>query len=914
MLLDGHAMVHRAWHAIQRPLTVRATGQEVRGVYGFTHMLRKAVEDFEPTHLAIAFDLPTPTFRHAKFEAYKAHRPEMAPELAQQFPHVRRLMETLQVPIFEMDGLEADDLLGALSRQAEAEDVDVLILTGDTDVLQLVSPRVRVVLQYRMGEQLVFDQVRVRERYGGLTPAQLIDLKALRGDPSDNIPGIPGVGEKTAVRLLQQFGSVPAIYDNLDSVPDKQRALLETNRDAAFLGLDLVTLRRDAPVRLDLETSRWGRYRRADVVEFLRGLEFFSLVNWVPPGESDDAQEAATPAAPTADAVPLAYTTVTDEESLDALVRELTASSGFTFDVETAPFDPKDRRIDPLRSDLVGLSFATAPGRAWYVPVGHVEGPQLPRDRVLERLAPVLGDAALPKAAHKANYDVTLLANLGVQVANVAFDTLLAAHLLGHKAIGLKNLALDLLGVEMTPIDELIGSGRKQVTFAQTSIESAAGYSCADADMTFRLWQMLAKDLEREGLAQLFSDVEMPLAPVLVEMQVAGIKLDSLLLAQMGDELGTRLAELEEAAYASVGHRFNMNSPSQLGELLFGELRLHEKMEGMGRPKKTRTGAYSTDAAILDTLRDVHEVVNLVLENRQLAKLKSTYVDALPVLVNPRTGRVHTSYNQAGSVTGRVSSNDPNLQNIPTRTDLGHRIRTAFIPGEPGWLLLAADYSQIELRVLAHLSQDPALLDAFRQDHDIHAATAAQVYDVPMDEVTADQRRIAKVLNFGVIYGVSGWGIANQTGLSIEEGREFIASYFERYQGAADYRDRTVTQAREQGYVRTMLGRRRATPEIHSSNPAIRQATQREAVNMPIQGTAAEIMKLAMVRVRNRMAQMGLRSRMLLQVHDELIFEAPADEVEALKGLVLDEMPRALELAVPLKVMVKTGASWGELE
>ena len=584
MLLDGHAMVHRAWHAIQRPLTVRATGQEVRGVYGFAQMLRKAMEDFQPTHLAIAFDLPTPTFRHAQFEAYKAQRPQMAPELAEQFPHVRRLMEAFQVPIYEMDGLEADDLLGALSRQAEAEGVDVLILTGDTDVLQLVSPRVRVVLQYRMGEQLLFDEIRVRERYGGLTPAQMIDLKALRGDPSDNIPGIPGVGEKTAVRLLLEFGTVRAIYDNLDRVPEKQRALLEAHRGVAFLGLDLVALRRDAPVRLDLETSRWGRYRRADVVEFLRELEFFSLVKWVPAGESDDGQEAAIPVAPTGETVQLDYTTVTDEEGLATLVGELTASSGFAFDVETAPLDPRDRRIDPLRSDLVGLSFATAPGRAWYVPVGHLEGPQLSRERVLERLGPVLRDAALPKVAHKANYDVTLLTNLGVEVGNVAFDTMLAAHLLGHKAIGLKNLALDLLGVEMTPIDELIGSGRKQVTFAHVPVEGAAAYSCADADMTYRLWQVLAKDLEREGLAHLFRDVEMPLAPVLVEMQVTGIKLDSAQLAQMGDELGTRLAELEEATYASVGHRFNMNSPSQLGELLFGELRLHEKMEGMGRP------------------------------------------------------------------------------------------------------------------------------------------------------------------------------------------------------------------------------------------------------------------------------------------------------------------------------------------
>ena len=914
MLLDGHAMVHRAWHAIQRPLTVRTTGQEVRGVYGFTQMLRKALEDFQPTHLAITFDLPTPTFRHAKFEAYKAQRPEMAPELAQQFPHVRRLMEAFQVPIYEMDGLEADDLLGALSKQAEAEGIDVLILTGDTDLLQLVSPRTRVVLQYRMAEQLVFDKTRVRERYGGLTPDQLIDLKALRGDPSDNIPGIPGVGEKTAVRLLVQFGSVPAIYDNLDKVPEKQRMLLETHRDAAFLGLDLVALRRDAPVLLDLETSRWGRHRRADVVEFSAR-----------PGVLQPGQLGAGGGVGRRSGCLQTRSTrrrhcrtrlhhrnrrggAGDARSgVDGLLRlRLRRGDGAA--------GPRDRRIDPLRSDLVGLSFATAPGQAWYVPVGHVEGSQLPRERVLERLAPVLRNAALPKVAHKANYDVTLLTNLGVEVGNVAFDTMLAAHLLGRKAIGLKNLALDLLGVEMTPIEELIGSGRKQVTFAQAPVERAAAYSCADADMTYRLWRMLEKDLEREGLAQLFSDVEMPLAPVLVEMQVTGIKLDSAQLGTMGAELGARLAELEEAAYASVGHRFNMNSPSQLGELLFGELRLHEKMEGMGRPKRTRTGAYSTDAAILDSMRGGHDVIDLVLENRQLAKLKSTYVDALPVLVNPRTGRVHTSYNQAGSVTGRVSSNDPNLQNIPTRTDLGRRIRTAFVPGEPGWLLLAADYSQIELRVLAHLSQDPALLDAFRDDLDIHAATAAQVYDVALDAVTADQRRIAKVLNFGVIYGVSGWGISQQTGLKMEEGRQFIASYFERYQGAADYRDRTITQAREQGYVQTMLGRRRATPEIHSSNPAIRQATQREAVNMPIQGTAAEIMKLAMVRVRNRMEEMGLTSRMLLQVHDELIFEAPAEEVEALKGLVLEEMPRALDMDVPLRVSVKTGASWGELE
>ena len=915
MLLDGHAMVHRAWYAIQNPLTVRATGQDVRGVYGFAQMLRKAYEDFRPTHMAITFDTPAPTFRHTLFEAYKAQRPEMAPELHQQFPFVRRLMEVQRIPIFELDGYEADDLLGTLSAQAEAQGVETLILTGDTDILQLVSPQVRVILQYRIAEQLVFNETRVRERYGGLTPQQLIHLKALRGDPSDNIPGVPGVGEKTAIRLLQEFGSIGDIYENLDKLPDRQRALMEEHRDRAFQGLQLITIVRDAPVKLDLEASRWGQYSRREVVEFLRELEFRSLVNWVPEGELDGVGDESV-AAVAEEAVEVAYQTVTDASALEALARELTASSGFTFDVETAPLDPQSKMVDPMRSSLVGLSFATAPGRAWYVPVGHVEGEQLGLDVALERLKPLMEDPELPKAAHNGNYDMTVFGNHGVTVRGLAFDTMLASHLLGRKALGLKSLALDLLGIEMTPITDLIGTGRNQTTMAQVPVEKAAPYAAADADMTYRLWTMLAEDLRSEGFEKLLTEVEMPLVPVLVDMQITGIKLDVPLLEKMGSALGERLAQLETETYKAVGHRFNMNSPAQLGELLFGELKLHEQIEGMGRPRRTKTGAYSTDASVLEFLaqQGAHPVVGHVLENRQLTKLKSTYVDALPVLVSPHTGRVHTSYNQAGSVTGRVSSNDPNLQNIPIRTELGRQIRVAFVPGEQDWLLLAADYSQIELRVLAHLSQDAALLEAFHQDLDIHGATAAQVFGVPLDGVTADQRRIAKVLNFGVIYGVSAFGISQQTELSVEEGRQFIESYFARYPGAAEYVERTKRQAREQGYVETLLGRRRAIPEIHFSNPNIRQGAEREAINMPVQGTAAEVMKLAMVNLSRRMEAEGLQSRMLLQVHDELIFEAPSQEVEPLKGLVLEVMPSAMELAVPLKVTVKVGANWGELE
>lgn len=915
MLLDGHAMVYRAWYAIKTPMTVRSTGQEVRGVYNFAQMLRRAIDTFHPDHMAITFDLPAPTFRHKQFPAYKAHRPEMPPELRDQFPLVRRLVEAFRIPIFELEGLEADDLLATLSAQAEGAGVEVMIMTGDTDVLQLVSPMVKVALQYRMGERTVFDQEKVAEKYGGLTPEQLIHLKALRGDPSDNIPGVAGIGEKTATHLLQDFGSVDNIYLNLDKVPEKQRRLLEVKKSDAFQGLELVRLVREAPITLDLDRSRWGAYSRSEVIEVLREWEFFSLVSWVPagiPGEDEDTRQPALPGQ--TQLLSESYTTVDNEHTIEELVRELVACSGFAFDVETKPAYPGDKGIDPMRADLVGVSIATAPGRAWYIPVGHALGQQLSKQMVLSRLASFFQDPTIPKVAHNGNYDLTVMLQEGIEIDHLAFDTMLAAHLLGRKAIGLKSLVLESFGIEMTAITDLIGVGRKQKSFGDVEISRASMYSCADADMTYRLWGSLDSELRQAGLEELFSTIEMSLVPILVGMQRTGIKVDTERLEGMSLELEERLSELERLAYEAVGHRVNLRSPAQLGELIFDELRLHERAEWSVRPKKTRTGAYSTDASVLEGLRSAHPVINLVLQNRQLAKLKSTYVDALPALVHPRTGRVHTTYRQAGAVTGRVSSNDPNLQNIPVRTEEGKRIRQAFIPEQAGWMLMAADYSQIELRVLAHLSQDPALLDAFQQDTDIHSATAAQVFGVPLEAVTQDQRRIAKVLNFGVIYGVSGFGIAQQTQLTIEEGRRFIRDYFERYPGAKDYVDRTKRQASERGYVETLLGRRRATPEVNSGDPVLRQAAEREAVNMPIQGTAAEIMKLAMIRVYKGIKEKGLASRLLLQVHDELIFEVPPEEVEATKELIQKEMPAALEMTVPLRVAVKLGSSWGGLE
>jgi DNA polymerase-1 len=906
-------MVYRAWYAIQNSLTVTRTGEEVRGVYGFLQMFRKAIDTYKPTYIALTLDRPTPTFRHIKYQDYKAHRPKSPQELHDQFPHVRRLMETFKVPIFELDGFEADDLIGTLAAQSEDQDVDVLILTGDTDALQLVSPKVRVILQYRMGEQLIFDEARVRERYGGLSPSQLIHYKALRGDPADNIPGIPGVGEKTAIKLLKEFGSVENIYDNLSQIPEKQRDVLAKHTDTAFQGLDLVTIVRDVPVTLDLEASKWGQFNRQEVVQFLQDMEFFSQVSWVPLG------------IPSADTTPRPrsyhensliipeYVTVQTYEQLTQLCIELKASSGFAFDVETAPEYPEVRGVDPMRSSLVGLSISIKEGQGFYIPIGHTQGEQISIKSMIDGLKKVFESESIPKVAHHANYDATVLGNYGIFVKNITFDTLLAGHLLGHRPLGLKGMALNLLGVEMTDITELIGTGRSQLTMADVSIDRVAPYACADADMTYRLWGLLQKQIDTQGFSALFRDVEMPLVPVLVAMQMAGITIDSLMLDTMAHDLGERLQLVEGETYDLVGHKFNINSPSQLGEVLFSELRLNEIAQ-TGRPKRTRTGSYSTDATILDGLKGSHPIIDLILENRQLSKLKSTYVTALPILVHHKTGRVHTSYNQAGSVTGRISSNEPNLQNIPIRTKLGRQIRVAFRPGSKGWVLLAADYSQIELRVLAHLSQDEGLLVAFQNDLDIHSATAAQVFQVPLTEVTADQRRLAKVLNFGVIYGISPYGISQQTGLSFEAGSKFIRDYNERYPGIHQYIEITKGQARDKGYVETLLGRRRPIPDIHSSNHNLRQAAEREAINMPVQGTASEVMKIAMIAIHNRLQESALGSRMLLQVHDELIFESPTDDLDDLTRLVLESMPNAMKLDVPLKVTVKTGSNWGDLE
>ena len=900
MIMDGHAMVHRSFRAIstQRNLT-SSVGEDTTGVFGFANVFLRALQEWSPAYCAIAFDTAAPTFRHQQFADYKAQRPPSPPELRPQFDRVKQLMVAFGVPVFELDGWEADDVIGSLTRQAEEAGIDAVILTGDRDTFQLISPRVRVDLASSIQDRRVYDEAELAQRYSGLAAGQQPDFKALVGDPSDNIPGVPRVGEKRAAALLGEYGTLEGIYEHLDAVkPPSVKAALGEHRQRAFDNRALMTIDRAAPVDLELERCRFWRYDRREVVKLLTELEFFSVVSRVPDPDAPGADAAPTAPAPETD-----YAVVRTGEQLEAMIAALRETGSFAFDSETTS-------LDAMRAQLAGLSFAVAPGRAWYIPVGHQEGEQLPLESVLSALRPLFEATGIAKYAHNANYDMTVLANHGVKFANVDFDTMIAAHLLGrsYNQLGLKDLALDVLGEEMTPISELIGKGRKQVTIDQVDIAAAADYAAADADMTLRLRQAFEPQLQSDNLRGLMDETELALLPVLVTMQRHGIKMDAGTLREMSDDMYRQLSRIESGIYDSIGHEVNLNSTQQLSNLLFQEL-------GLPRTKRTKSGHYSTDAAALESMRGMHPVVDGILEYRQVAKLKSTYVDALPEMVNPATGRVHTSYNQTGSATGRISSSDPNLQNIPIRTELGRQVRRAFVAdGAPDWQLFSADYSQIELRVLAHLSSDPGLLEAFRRGEDIHAATASLMFEAPLNEVDSEMRRIAKVLNFGVIYGLSPHGIAQQTGFSREQGREFIDTYFAKYPGINNYLEEVKDRARADKYVETLLGRRRYLADINSPNFNTRGGAERMAINMPIQGTAADIMKLAMVRVQRRLDAEAMRTRMLLQVHDELVFETPREELERLQSLVFDEMPAAMDLAVTLKVDAKWGDNWGDME
>ncbi len=984
-IFDGHGIIHRAYYALKdNPLAVRRTGEQTGAVFGFTNTLLAVIDDLKPTHVAVAIDLPGPTFRHTQDATYKATRfegvkaqvvrqlenveglddqakldiaeavlsassrdevregllataaqigapPEAKPgleralepvqaawDIGRQIGRVLEMMEAFNIPVYAAQGYEADDVIGALSVQAKEQGIDTYLVTLDTDFVQLIQPGVSLyMMRPYQRDMVLYDVAKAKERYQ-FDPERMTDFKALRGDTSDNIPGIPGVGDGTATKLLVQFGSIDGIYAHIEEVkPDKVRGLLTQFKDQVARSKDLATIRTDVPgVKLDLDAALLGRYDRNRVLELLRELEFRSLVPRLPPVTEDLGRPPPAPVADTA------YTTITSEAGLERLVSRIRETGAFAFNIEATAAEATAAAA--LHTHIVGFSIAPAPGEASYIPIGHqVElggTPLLPLQTVLDALAPVFADESIAKTAHNGKFDMVLLEDKGVHVRGHTFDTALAAYILGETvnvtgdrpgagSLSLKWLASQRLGAEMKELNLLLGkSGAKQLGIDQVRVDDALEYCAADVDLTLRLREPLERELREQGMWELFDGMETPLVPVLARMEAIGIACDVGILREMGQGLNEQVNYLESRAYSEVGHAFNLGSPPQLSHVLFEELDLP-------KTRKMKQG-YSTDAQAIEALRGVHPLIETLLEWRELTKLRSTYLEALPGAVEPRDGRIHTTFSQAVAATGRLSSNNPNLQNIPVRSELGGQVRRAFIARDigPEPYLLSADYSQIELRILAQMSKDPKLIEAFLADEDIHAATASEVFGVPFESVTKLQRNRAKVFNFGVLYGLTDFGLAAREGISRQEAGQFIKTYFEKYTAVKAWREELVATVRHEGYAETLAGRRRYIPDIHSANFNIRSAAERMAINMPIQGTASDIIKIAMNRVDAELTAKGFRSRMLLQVHDELIFEGPKAELDDLRELVLRIMPASMDLVVPLKVDVKAGPNWADME
>jgi DNA polymerase-1 len=922
-LIDGHALAYRMYFALtaggssQRWLT--STGEPTAGIYGFARELLRILEQEKPDYLAVAFDTGK-TFRDKIFPEYKATRAKMPEDLRPQIERIRQMVDTFNIPRLEMEGYEADDVLGSAAGWAAKQGLGVKIITGDRDLLQLVNDRTIVYLagddKNFITPQDVLDKLHVR-------PDQVVDYKALVGDKSDNIPGVAGVGEKTTENLLAKYGTLDNIYSHLNEIEPRWRNKLEAGKDSAYMSYKLAAIRTDLPVTIDLEQARTEVFEPEKVEALFRELEFRSLVDKLkkitgaPPEVTAGTQqmslfgEATAPAAgPAKESLPrekkLKVNVVDSVAGLAVLTEALSKASVISFDTETTS-------TDEMTASLVGISLAAKAGEGYYIPVGHNAGKQLPLENVLAALRRPMTDAHIPKIGHHLKYDFIMLARSGLRVEPLGFDTMVAEWVIdpSSRHLGLKNMSDVRLGESMTHIEELIGKGKNQRSMAEVGISEAAPYAAADAETTLRLRPILEKELKRfPKLWDLFVNIEMPLIPVLADMEMAGIALDKDFFTKFSKELSGRITKLEDQVHEAVGKPFNLNSTQQLSEVLFGVLKLSPPDKG----RKTASGHYSTAAGVLDELSGQHPVVDMILEYRELTKLKSTYVDALPLQIHPEDGRVHTSFSQTTAVTGRLSSSDPNLQNIPTRTDLGRRVRRGFLAG-PGNVLVSLDYSQIELRIVAHMAGDEAMLNAFRAGQDIHATTAAAIYGVPLEKVTKEMRRHSKAINFGLIYGMSAFGLTRTTELTLAESQDFVEAYFTQFPGVKKYLDGIRKEATQNGYVETMLGRRRYFPNLKSSvNQVVRAREEREAINAPIQGTAADIMKIAMIRIPPSLAKAGLHGKMLLQVHDELVVECPHSELNELVRVVRNIMENAYKLDIPLTTEARWGMNWDELK
>jgi DNA polymerase I len=881
-LIDGNWYLHRAFNALP-PLTTR-TGQQTNAVYGFAQMLVKLLTDYKPAYAAVVFDSPKPTFRHELFAEYKAERPPLPPELIEQIPLVHKLVDAFSVPRLVVDGVEADDVIATLARQAEGKAIPTVIISGDKDLMQLVGPGIRLFDTFK---NKVYDRAEVIERWG-VPPEQLADMFALMGDSSDGVPGVAGCGEKTAKGLVTQYGDIEKVLAQSDKIPTKKvKASLQAPDAAEKLRLwkSLITLRDQEALEVDLESLRRQRPDLGRLEPLLRELEMNKLLKSLAPQQALEQEE---------------YRTILNDRDLAEVLHAIRTEGEFAFDLQTD-------RPEVMRAAVCGVALAVEGLPPCYVPTGHRyvgAPPQLALSVVLGTLRPFLENPEIAKYAQNHKAETMLLAAEGIELRGVTCDPMIASYLIdaSRQAHGLDTLAQERLGHTMMSYKDVCGSGQKQRRFDEVEVSLATRYAAEGVDAVLRVAKPLRAAIDEDAdLRRLNDELELPLTRILAIMERHGVRIDTKHLAGLSETLGVRISELERGVHDLAGYTVNINSPKQLQELLFEKLGLPVK-------RRTKTGA-STDAEVLDELRDSSPVVGKILEFRELSKLKGTYIDSLPLLVNPKTGRVHTSYNQAVAQTGRLSSSDPNLQNIPVRSELGRAIRRAFVADE-GRVLVSADYSQIELRVLAHLSGDTVLIDAFERDQDVHRRTAAEVFGVPPEEVTGEQRGIAKTVNFGVIYGQGDFGLARQLGIDRETARRYIDSYFARHGGVRDYMERCIAQARETRMVTTLLGRRRPLADIQSKNGQVRAYAERIARNAPIQGTAADLLKMAMIRMQRRIDENWPKVRMILTVHDELVFEVPTDDAEFFARLARAEMEGVMELRVPLKVDVGIAPNW----
>ena len=885
-LVDGHSFCYRAFYAISN--LTNSKGEPTNAIYGFVTMIRKLMEEQKPDHVAMCFDRKEPTFRHEQYKEYKAHRKPMPEELVSQIEPIKEFCRISNWAILEKAGFEADDVIGTLAKQGEKAGYQVFIITGDKDAFQLVNEQIKILQPHK--ENFVYDREKVRERFSGLGPEKVVDILALMGDASDNIPGVPGIGEKTAIKLVQEFGSVNGLLERIDEVgSEKQRQKIQENIEDLKMSQMLATIDTNVPLEIDWDKIRVTEPDNAALAEFFKRYEFRGLLKSVAVQGAKETQERN-------------YKAIQTVGELKAFAAELKKTKAFSFDTETTS-------VDPMKAALVGMSFCWEPFTAYYIPVASPKYlcSGLPLEAIMKAIQPILGDGQVAKFGQNIKYDEIVMARHGARLSGVTFDTMIASYLIDpiKRNHNLDDISLEHLNVQKITTESLIGKGSKQITMDAVPLEQITAYACEDADCVRRLVPLLDEKLKGLGLKELYEKVEMPLSGVLAEIEMNGVALDLDFLKELSIKAGKEIDALVKDIHADAGSEFNLDSPKQLADVLF----VQKKLPAL---KKIKTG-YSTDASVLEKLAVSHELPRKILEYRERAKLRSTYLDALPEMVNSETHCVHTSFNQTTTDTGRLSSSDPNLQNIPIKNEMGRLVRKAFVArprGKGRGKILSADYSQIELRILAHFSGDPTLTKAFAEDRDIHTFTATLLYGVKEKDVTREMRNAAKTINFSIVYGKTSYGLSQDLNMSIPEADQFIKNYFARYAKVKEFLDAQKEKAKKDGYLTTLLGRRSYFPNINASNMQLRQYAERSAINAPIQGSAADLIKIAMITIQKRLVKEKSESLMIMQVHDELVFDAPAAEIDALSALVKEEMAGAYKLKVPLKVDITVGETW----